>query len=165
MPDYSKSKIYKLVSNYTNEIYIGSTCQPLHKRKGGHKASYKSYLEGKRNYMTSFKLFEKGEVDIILIEECNFHNKDELHKKEREYIDKLECVNKYIPGRTKQEYLENNKNKMKQYYETHKDEIKQYQKKYNKEYHQKNKEKMKQYYKEYYQKKKLESLNLASDNV
>ena len=33
MPDYSKSKIYKLVSNHTNDIYIGSTCQSLSMRK------------------------------------------------------------------------------------------------------------------------------------
>lgn len=115
MADYSKSKIYKLVSNYTNDIYIGSTIQPLHQRKANHIADFKRYINGRFHYVTSFKLCEKGQVDIILLEECNFHNKDELRRKEREYIDKLECVNKFIPGRTYKEYYDDSKEKRKQY--------------------------------------------------
>ena len=28
MPDYNKGKIYKIVDNTNNNIYIGSTCEP-----------------------------------------------------------------------------------------------------------------------------------------
>ena len=135
MPDYSKSKIYKLISNHTNEIYIGSTCQSLSMRKAAHSRDYKSYLRGKYHYVSSFKIFEKGDVDIVLIEECNFHNKDELHKRERYYIEKYKCVNKYLPYRTHEEYLEDNKNNAKKWRENNKDKVKQN----NKEYHQKKK--------------------------
>ena len=109
MPDYSKGKIYKLVSNYTDDIYIGSTCQSLSMRKGGHSRDYKKYLSGKYHFVSSFKLCEKGDIDIVLIEDCCVHNKDELHRKERYYIEKYNCINKYIPGRTRQEYCQDNK--------------------------------------------------------
>jgi predicted GIY-YIG superfamily endonuclease len=38
MPDYQKGKIYKLWSPQGNEIYIGSTINPLAKRLGHHKS-------------------------------------------------------------------------------------------------------------------------------
>jgi len=149
MPDYSKSKIYKLVSNHTNDIYIGSTCQSLHQRKSGHFRAYKKYLSGKSHYMTSFKLFEKGDVDIVLIEEYSFNNKDELHRKEREYIEKLECVNKYIPGRTLKEYYQDNKDKIKQQTKQYRIDNKEKINQNNKQYRIDNKEKAKEYQKEY----------------
>ena len=195
MPDYSKSKIYKLVSNVSDEIYIGSTCQPLYKRKAGHKADYKRYLQGKGRYMTSFKIFEKGDIEIILIEECNFYNKDELHRKEREYIEKIECVNKCIPGRTHKEYCEDNKDKiskiskeykqnnkekikqqLKEYRETNKEKIQQQKKQYNldnkekiqqkkKKYRENNKDKIKEKAKAKYQKKKLEKIKNENHSI
>jgi hypothetical protein len=175
MPDYSKGKIYKLVSNYTDDIYIGSTCNTLSRRKAGHKGDYMRYIDGKGDYISSFKLFEKGNVDVVLIEECSVHNKDELHRRERYFIEKYNCVNKCIPGRTLKEYYEDNKDKYKEYNETHKDKMKEYKKEYNeinkdklkeyqKEYHEINKDKRNQQSKQYYQKKKLAKLNLALDN-
>jgi predicted GIY-YIG superfamily endonuclease len=37
MPDYSKAKIYKIVNNIDNEIYIGATIQPLSERMAKHR--------------------------------------------------------------------------------------------------------------------------------
>lgn len=37
MPDYSKGKIYKLCSNQTDNVYIGSTTQELSFRLSDHK--------------------------------------------------------------------------------------------------------------------------------
>jgi len=167
MPDYSKGKIYKLVSNYTDDIYIGSTCNTLSRRKGEHKCNYMRYIDGKGRYVSSFKLFEKGNVDVVLIEECSVHNKMELHRKEREYIEKLVCVNKCIPGRTKKEYDEVNKDKRKEHYENNIDKVKQYyivNKDKAKKYHEINKDKRNQQARQRYQKKKLESLNFALDS-
>ena len=36
---YQNGKIYKIWSMETDEIYVGSTCQPLHKRMYDHRKS------------------------------------------------------------------------------------------------------------------------------
>ena len=149
MPDYQKGKIYKLWSPMGNEIYIGSTCDELYKRKNKHKTSMDC---------SSKILFEKyNDVRIELIEYFPCNNKQELNKKEGEYIRNNICVNRYIAGRTHKEYdkeyYENNqekiKEKKKEYYEDNKESIKEHYK----EYYEKNKESIKEYKKEYNQKK------------
>jgi hypothetical protein len=106
MPDYSKGKVYKLVSNQTDKVYIGSTTQPLAKRKGGHIATYKCYQEGKGNYVTSFEIIKYDDCDIVLLENVNCESKDQLHARERHWIESvMDCVNKNIPTRTNKEYV------------------------------------------------------------
>ena len=57
----------------------------------------------------------------------------QLHSRERHYIETLDCVNRICPTRTKHQYYEANKDKMKQqmkdYSQTHKEEINKYHKK------------------------------------
>ena len=132
MTAYSKGKIYKLVSNVSDLIYIGSTCNPLPKRFYQHKAQYKRWLERKAGYVTSFKLFEEDEIEntrIILIEKFPCDSKMELAKRKRYFVEQIDCVNKQIPGRSKKEYddfynreMINQKNR--EYYERIKDTIK-----------------------------------------
>lgn len=105
---YSKGKIYKLCikSNIQNdgEIYIGSTIEPyLCNRIGKHRSDYKRFLDGKMNNILSFKLFEKyglNNVEIVLLENYPCNSKQELHARERYYIENNLCVNKIIVGRT-----------------------------------------------------------------
>ena len=42
MVNYADGKIYKLVNNVDNKIYVGSTCNPLRLRKSGHKIKSKA---------------------------------------------------------------------------------------------------------------------------
>lgn len=37
MVNYAQAKVYRLVNNVDGKEYVGSTCNPLHKRKAGHK--------------------------------------------------------------------------------------------------------------------------------
>ena len=135
MTDYKNGKIYKLWSPHNDLIYIGSTCQPLHKRLYGHKSRYNTG----NLHANSRLLFETGhEVKIELIEEYACNNRMELTKKEGEHIRENQCVNKRIEGRTSQEYG-------KEYYENHKEAIKEYKKEHNKEYHENNKEAIKEH--------------------
>lgn len=106
MPDYSKSKIYKIVDNTNGNVYIGSTTQSLSMRLAGHTQSYKRYLNGKNNYMTSFEIIKNGNYNIFLIEEFSCENKEQLHRNERKQIEANECVNKNIPIRTQEEVIE-----------------------------------------------------------
>ena len=105
--NYQESKIYKLVNSDNTLCYVGSTTQPLSKRKAEHHSSFKCWQKKRTKYLTSFKLFENNEndVDIVLIENYPCSNKEELHKRERYYIDLMECVNKNKPTRTQKEWL------------------------------------------------------------
>lgn len=151
--DYSKSKIYKLTTIHDPDlVYYGSTVNPLFKRKAEHKSKYNKNV---LNYSSS-KLFELGidDVEITLVENVNCNNKEELQQRERFYIDNNICVNKVIPGRTKKEHYDDNKDEIKlqnkEYKEINKDKIKLQ----NKEYYEDNKLKILEYQKEYYLKKK-----------
>ena len=134
MPDYQNGKIYKLWSPEGDDIYIGSTTETLCRRKAGHRTSF--YAD---NNISSKVLFEKyTDVRIELIEECPCDKKCKLIAREGHYIRTLDCVNKYIPDRTKQEYLKDNKEHIKEqnkeYKENNKERIKEQMKQYRKEY-------------------------------
>ena len=144
MPDYQKAKIYKLWSpqGEDDEVYYGSTCNDLRYRKSQHK--------NKSHICKSKILFEKyDDVRIELVEDYPCNNKQELNKKEGEFIKNNKCLNKVIPDRTKREWYEDNKEKIikqtKEYRENNKEAITEY----DKEYYKKNKEKLTEHHKEY----------------
>ena len=128
MPDYKNGKIYKIVCNITGKVYIGSTTQTLSRRLTGHRANYKCFEEGKPNVVTSYQVLEQGNYDIVLIENVSCESKEELHRRERHFIETLVCVNKLIPTRTKKEFFEAYKEEInerkKAYQILHKEEIK-----------------------------------------
>ena len=100
MTDYSKGKVYKLISDGTDDIYIGSTTQKLYKRLAVHKCTA---LTSKNKYCSSNPLFEKGNVKIILIEDYPCERKEQLLARERHWIETLPNINAQIPGRTSKE--------------------------------------------------------------
>jgi hypothetical protein len=116
MPNYANAKIYKIVDNTSDKIYIGSTCKTLSGRLSDHRSSYKS---DKCKYCTVFEILKNDDFDIILLEKVeNCQDVEQLRARERFYIESNICVNKNIPGQTKAE-------SDKKYYEKHKEEIKQ----------------------------------------
>lgn len=137
MPDYQKSKIYKLVCDNKDKIYYGSTVQLLCQRIAKHKNHLKSYKSGRRTHCYSFDLFELGNVKIILVENYPCESKEELLMRERYYIENNDCVNKYMPIRSKDEkktykkqYDIDNKDKNHQTYVSNKETISEKQKEY-----------------------------------
>jgi group I intron endonuclease len=136
MVNYAVSKIYKLSNNVDSAIYIGSTCNALRKRKCEHKT--KSVKFPDRQVYKHLNAVGWVNVEIILIESYPCINKDELHKRERYWIDLLKPeLNKNIPTRTQKEWLEYFKQYSKQrreanpqcdkqYRENNKDNKKQY---------------------------------------
>src|SRR5256885_1530622 len=136
MPDYSKGKVYKIIDLDTNECYIGSTTIQLRQRLAQHVSDYKSYLRGTRHYVTSFKVLENGDYDIILIEKYPCNDKEELLARERYFIQTTDCVNKVknvglINSIGRKDY---DKQKHQEYYPEHRKEILSYQKQYYKEH-------------------------------
>lgn len=163
--NYQNGKIYKIINLENKIVYIGSTAQEkLCDRFKSHK-------------------HQGGGNKIILLEDYPCSCKDQLVKKEQEYIEQhsellnqirsynsKEYNDKYNKER-KKKYRENNKEelkeKRKEYKENNKEIIKEKDKKYRennqekikektKKYYQKNKEKLKEKDKEYYQKNKEE---------
>ena len=115
MVNYQFGKIYKIIDNTNGNIYVGSTDEKtLARRLSTHKCDYKRFLEGKRRNVTSFQIFANNNYNIVLLELYPCDSKDELHARERFYIESLKCVNIYIPGRTHKEYIEVNKELVKQ---------------------------------------------------
>jgi hypothetical protein len=127
--DYTKGKIYKIVSDNSDKVYYGSTTQKyLSTRLAGHKNNYKKHLAKQFRYVTSFEVLKDADVRIVLVESYPCADCNELMARERYYIENYDCVNKVIPGRTKKEYYwdnkeENNKTCAK-YYQSHKEQIK-----------------------------------------
>ena len=100
MSRYRNAKIYKVVSNKSGLIYVGSTCLTLPQRISQHERDYKQYLKtGKKYnvYMSSFKVLEGGDAKIMLLENYPCKNRKQLHAREVYNIDKLNCINKNIP--------------------------------------------------------------------
>ena len=126
--DYNNSKIYKIecLSGNEEDIYIGSTSEPiLSKRMACHRIAYRNWKEGKlNNNIFVFEIFEKYGIEncqIFLIENFPCNSRDELRKREGEYIRQMNCVNKRVAGRTKQEYAKEHPEKFKEYYEANKE--------------------------------------------
>jgi hypothetical protein len=148
MVNYTNSKVYKIWSTQGDKIYIGSTTkQYLSQRMDKHRSDYKQFLKSNISVTSSYLVFEEYGVDncfIELLEAKECISKDELHKLEGKYIRELTCVNKIIPGRTQQEYYEENRDKLvekcKQYKINNKEKISDF----NKQYHDLNKDKINQ---------------------
>ena len=165
MPDYSKAKLYALRSHMTDDIYIGSSCTRLTHRLHIHRCHYRAYLDGKREgYITSFEILKYPDHYIELLRAVPCTTKEELHKLEGDEIRATACVNKFIPGRTKQQYYEEHKEHLdqyrKQWHEDNKESVAEYQV----AYHQKNIVKAKADRKEHYQKNKEAAKERAKKN-
>ena len=140
-------RVYKIYCNITGEYYYGSTTQTLAQRLSKHKNDYKKWKNGKTNYTTSFRIIERENYTISLLEEGEFQNKDFMKARERHYIENFECVNKNVPTRTDKEYREAHKEQIKEYLQAHREQKKEY----DKEYREAHKEQIKEYDKEYYE--------------
>ena len=105
--DYQKTKIYKIESHLGDKIYVGSTAKEyLSQRFQQHKVQYKRWKNGKVGKFTSFELFDLYGIEncqIVLIEAYPCNSKDEKNAKEGHYIKTLNCINKVVVGRTREE--------------------------------------------------------------
>ena len=111
MVNYKNGKIYCIRSYQTDCIYIGSTTQSLSQRLSKHRQNYKVYNESKKTgFMSSFKLLKYDDCYIELIENCPCESREELERQEGKIIRNTEekCINKIVPGRTRNEWRNDN---------------------------------------------------------
>jgi len=136
MPDYQKAKIYKIYSVSNEElVYYGSTTERLSTRLAKHIYDYKN-----KKQATIKLIFDAGDYKIELVENYSCVNKQELEKKEGEYIKNNVCVNKRIERRTLKENYQDNKKHIEEKKKEWRDNNKEYNKQYNKQYRDNNKE-------------------------
>jgi len=105
-PNYSKTNLYELrtlTEGYEHLIYRGKTTRDISKRLYEHNHDYQNYLNGTRDYCSSFEIVKHGNVKIELIRVANCRNKKHSNRVEGEFIREVECVNKMMPGRSKAE--------------------------------------------------------------
>ena len=108
MVNYQNGKIYKITGG--GLTYIGSTTLKLSNRMAHHRNDFKRYNEGKRKYyLTAFNVLKQPDYLIYLIEAFPCNNSDELFARERYWIENTNCVNKFIPNRSKAEHYQDNK--------------------------------------------------------
>ena len=87
-------KIYKLYSNNSNMVYIGSTINKLNIRLNNHKHT--------KNRCVSSQIIKSGDYHIELIKEINYNNIKTLKKYEGYYQSITPfCINKNIAGKIK----------------------------------------------------------------
>ena len=142
MPNFQNGKIYAIRSHQTAQVYVGSTTQPLSVRFGAHRLL--------SNNTSSSAIMRFPDAYIELIENYPCADKNELNRREGEFIRTMDCVNKIIAGRTEAEYYADHREELKQssreYRAAHREELKQC----NKEYRAAHREELKQRHKEYH---------------
>ena len=180
--NYDNTHFYKICCKDIDvtDIYVGATTDFI-RRKSQHKTRCCNE-KAKDHYTYKYQTIrDNGGWDnwsMVLIETKKCEDALQVRKLERNFIEQLKAsLNKQIPGRTKEEFAQDNKEKIaeyhKTYYEGNKDIINERKKKYyeaNKEkcleqmrqYNEANKAKFSAYYKNYYQNKKVK-LEPATD--
>jgi group I intron endonuclease len=103
-----KGKIYQILNNIDNEVYIGSTTQPLARRWTDHK---KVVGKGTTKLYKHMEKHGKESFYIELIKNFDCETKEQLRAEEGKYIRELGTLNQIISGRTMKEYYEENKQK------------------------------------------------------
>lgn len=142
--DYSKTIIYKICCNDINisDCYIGHTTD-LVRRRNCHKSDCKN--ENQKNFNAHVYVFirQNGGWEnwsLIPIEEYPCENVIQATIRERYWYKELKAtLNSNIPSRTKQEWTENNKNKIKEYKKEYNEKRKEYIKEYKQNHREKNK--------------------------
>jgi hypothetical protein len=105
------------VSTQCDKYYIGSTYLSIDNRLKKHNDSYKSYLNGKYHFVSSFDILQYDDHKIELIELFPCTSKVELETREgiiqRQHNNNI--VNYRIAGRTKSQYITDTKAQKKAY--------------------------------------------------
>ena len=110
--DYKNGKIYQILNNINDEVYVGSTIQSLSKIMYDHR------MHSKYQHCNFYKLMKEIGPDsfyIELIESYPCNNKEELNAREGYFIRERGTLNKAIIGRTPKQWVEDNKEHVKQY--------------------------------------------------
>ena len=143
--DYSKGKIYKITNDFNNDIYVGSSCDTLIKRFSNQTKDSK---KGKNEGHTFYKLMNEighTRFRIQLIEDYPCEDTYQLRQREGHFIREMGTLNLVIAGRTRTEYKQDNKEKLREKEKEYRENNKEIINKKKKEFRKEHKEEIKEY--------------------
>ena len=127
---FQNGRIYKILNYIDNEVYVGSTCQPLSKRMAKHREEINNETKARKPLYIKMKEHGVEHFYIELIEEHPCENGEQLRKREGHYIREIGTLNKKIEGRTLKEYRDETKERIqarcKEYREENRERDKNY---------------------------------------
>ena len=92
---YDETKIYKVVCNITGEVYISHTTKKyLSQRLSYHLSKFRLYVAGKCGFNPVFRIIQRGNYYIELIETCDCDSKEEVLQRQNHYVCSMDCLNK-----------------------------------------------------------------------
>ena len=152
--NFKHGKIYIIRNTLNDLVYIGSTCQSLSQRMVQHRRDMNTKRCQEFRLYCIMRELHKDNFYIELLESYPCNTRDELHKREGEYIREYQSkLNKQIAGRTDKEYreVEEHKEKAKLYIKAYQEANNEKLSKYQKEYREEHKDKTRAYNKLYQQ--------------
>jgi hypothetical protein len=87
---YNNAKVYKVVNDIDDQIYVGSTKNTLRQRLGAHKSAAKNQRGGQLIYSHMNKLGAEH-FYIVLVEAVNCDSRDELRAREEHWRKELKA--------------------------------------------------------------------------
>lgn len=124
--DYKNGCIYKIINDQTNDIYVGSTCQPLSKRMAKHRSDCKMIPD--RPVYKKMTEIGIGHFKIILVEDYPCTKKEELVAREQHWIDLLKpsMNSRNANGINLEKHKISKENGDRKYREMHRESINEY---------------------------------------
>ena len=126
MPDFSKAKVYRLVNDVDDEVYVGATCCRLSDRLACHKIDARRKPE-RRVYAHVAATGGWANWHIVLVEAVPCANREELRAHERRHVELIGTLNICLPGRTGSEWYDEKRDeineKKRAYYAVNRDKI------------------------------------------
>lgn len=120
-PSENIATIYKLTSPYHEKAYLGSTYQKPQYRFRQHEQSFKKYKDCRQHWLSSFEIFEAGDVLFEILEQFRFNNLYEVRCREQAWFEANEgkLVNAFralgpSPSERTKEWLSTIENKQRQ---------------------------------------------------
>ena len=127
------TRFYKIVSDNTEKVYVGSTRLSLQARLVWHEHDYSMYLHTNIRNITSIEILKCGNYSIQLLEEklCGDVERDQIESKYIQntpnIVNKLKRLGEYkrlgATGYAKEYSYEKNNTRMKQHYKENKTNI------------------------------------------
>jgi len=121
--DYKKEKVYKIVNDINDDVYVGSTVNTLSQRMAHHKYDFEKYPDRKIYKFIRDIGGDWSHCKIILIEDYPCERKEQLLQREQ-YYKKIATLNNYnCFGLDKKRFKKYKKKYMDEYYESNKAKV------------------------------------------
>ena len=151
--NYANGKVYVVRNEDNDKVYVGSTTQTLSKRMAEHR---RGMNKADRQHFKIYVAMKDISVDkfyIELIENFPCDTKEQLTQREGHWIRQHDSFkngyNGRVEGRNIQEWIEENKEELKDKKKAYREENKEHIQEKKTEWKENNKEKVAEYFKEY----------------